>query len=270
MKKLSLLLSLGFLTFFTAFMVASVVNTKAQSETSPLQKDLCAPGPSNIYNNPNMSTEEVMMEYHKRTNEKFNWYIGTMLTKQSSSAKENIIDPDSLPPLLPDEPPGENEDPMKTFCAENPVNYSTFCVAANLLSDEKRGDGYMQYAQALDCRRGKLFETAQEETLYNEYGEALIRGEENEEEFEQVLQTQKALGISARLDAIDREIKTAKRALDQTLAAYEELKTAWPMHQRYIEIYEQLVKYRDKMVEVRHQVEEFPSKFIDATTTKCT
>lgn len=270
MKKLSLFLSIGFLSVFTGIMLFSVTNTKAQESSDPRRTDLCAPGDSNIYNDRSLSTEDIMVMYHEKTNEKFNDYISKMIVAQTAAAEEGTVDPNGIPPEPPDEPPAEGEDPMKEFCDENRNNYSTFCVAANLISDKKRGDGYLQYAQALDCRRGNLFETSQEETAYNDYGDALIIGEENEQEFGQILQAQKALEISARLEAIDREIKTAKRALDQTLSAYEELKTAWVMHRQYIKTYEELVKYRDKLIEIRHQVEEYPSKFIDATTTMCT
>lgn len=274
MKKLSLILSIGFLSIFTGIMVFSVVHTKAQTTTNPLRVNLCEyqeSGPNkNMYNNPELSTEQIMTLYHQQTNNKFNTYIRTMITSQAEAAKNNSVDPKSLPPEPPDEPPAEGEDPMKAFCVDNPDNYSTFCLAARLISDQEAGNGYIQYAQALDCRRGNLFETTQEESLYQGYGEALIIGEENEQNFTGILQAQKVLEVSARLEAIDREIKTSKRALDQTLAAYEELKTAWPMHKRYVEVYEDLVKYRDKMIEVRHQIEEYPSKFIDATTTMCT
>lgn len=274
MKKLSLILSLGFLSVFTGIMLFSVVNTKAQSANDPRRVDLCKYEESgenkNIYNNLQLSTEQIMVLYHEETNKKFNIYIQKMIKGQADAAKNNSIDPNSTPPEPPVDPPAEGVDPMKDSCVNNSDNYSTFCLAARLISDKKQGNGYLQYAQALDCRRNRLFETSQEEGAYQDYGEALILGEENEQKFSQILQAQKALEISARLEAIDREIKTSKRALDQTLAAYEELKTAWPMHKRYIEIYEDLVKYRDKMIEVRHQVEEYPSKFIDATTTMCT
>lgn len=274
MKKLSLFLSIGFLSVFTGIMLFSAVNTKAQETPDPtidpLEGELCAQGDSNIYNNRSLTTEEIMVMYHEKTNEKFNGYIRQMITAQTAAAEEKRVDENSIPPEPPDEPPAEGEDPMKDFCDKNRQNYSTFCVAANLISDTSRGDGYIQYAQALECRRDRIFETSQEESAYNDYGEALIIGEENEQEFNQILQAQKALEISARQDAIQREIRTAKRALDQTLSAYEELKTAWLMHKQYIKTYEQLVKYRDKLIEVRHQVEEYPAKFIDATTTMCT
>lgn len=270
MKKLSLILSFGFFGIFAGFMLFSAITTQAQETDSPLRRDFCAYETSgennNIYNNPELGLEQIMTMYHERTNDKFNDYIREMITKQAAEKKS--VPENSLPPELPEDP--GNLSAMKAFCDENRKNYSTFCVAANMISDTTNGDGYLQYAQALNCRRSDIFDTVQEESAYQAYGDALILGEENEQDFERVLQGQKALEISARLDAVDREIDTAKRALDQTLSAYNELKTAWPMHVRFVEIYGDLVKYRDKMIEIRHQVEEYPSKFIDATTTACT
>ncbi|HMR01408.1 MAG TPA: hypothetical protein PKA32_03390 [Candidatus Gracilibacteria bacterium] len=270
MRKIILTISISLLGFLAGFMGFAAVTTQAQSQEDPRRTDLCAYDPSaeskNIYTNPELSLETIMTTYHERTNEKFNTYIKEMITKQNAESKS--VPENSFPPDLPDD--AGNLDAMKQFCDENRKNYSTFCVAANMISDTTNGDGYLQYAQALNCRRDKIFDTVQEESLYQDYGNALIVGEENEQQFEQTLQYQKALEVSARVDAINREIDVAKRALDQTLSAYNELKTAWPMHVRFIEIYQDLVKYRDKMIEVRHQVEEFPAKFIDATTTACT
>lgn len=68
---------------------------------------------------------------------------------------------------------------------------------------------------------------------------------------------------------IDEEIKRAKQAMDQTLDAYSQLKSAWQMHVRYMDIFAELVKYRDHLVEIRKQTDAFPFRFIDATSTKC-
>ncbi len=74
---------------------------------------------------------------------------------------------------------------------------------------------------------------------------------------------------ASKIKSIDAEIIKAKTALDQTLDAYSQLRTSWQMHVRYIDIFNELVKYRDHLVEVRKQTDAFSLKFIDATTTKC-
>jgi hypothetical protein len=72
-----------------------------------------------------------------------------------------------------------------------------------------------------------------------------------------------------RIQFIDEEIVRAKTALDQTLDAYSQMKTAWQMHVRYMDIFAELVQYRDHLVEIRKQTDAFPFRFIDATSTKC-
>lgn len=72
-----------------------------------------------------------------------------------------------------------------------------------------------------------------------------------------------------RVKFIDEEIPRAKQALDQTLDAYNQMRTAWQLHVRYMDIFAELVKYRDHIVEIRKSTDAFPIKFIDATTTKC-
>lgn len=217
--------------------------------------------PDSPYSNFDLDTEQVMELYHKTQNTKFNEYIKKMIQAQAAAVKKNEPDPNGLPPEK-DETTG-----LPLACDAN--NYSTYCVATTLLSD--KSFGYMEYRKSLGCRKQNLFSSAKDKTNHNEaYTRAMIIGEKNEENALNRSQGARVLDVSARLKATDTEIDVAKQALDKTLVAYEELKTAWPMHKRYVQIYESLVKYRDKLVEVRHQVEELPNKFIDATTTKCT
>lgn len=284
MKKISLIISLGFLSLFASMMIVSAFESPEANAAEPdapsLNEDICTWKDSsgklvNYYNDPKLSTEKMMIEYHKRTNDEFNRYIKLMISSQTAAAEAgSMVDPNSVAPR------DEQE------CIDNPNNYSTFCVAKNLLSDKEQGDGYMEYSRALSCKRGKLFDTTDEESLWKDWIETstCLGGVESylppdkcteeeearlEAQIKGTFQAQKVMMVSARLDAIKREIVTSKRALDQTLAAYNELKTAWPMHKQYVQIYKNLVEYRNKLVEVRHHVEEYPSKFIDATTTKC-
>ncbi len=76
--------------------------------------------------------------------------------------------------------------------------------------------------------------------------------------------------IVERSNAITTEIKRSKQVLDVTLSAYSQLQMAWKLHVKYIDIYNALVKYRDALVKVRKQTDQFPLRFIDASTTRCT
>jgi len=72
-----------------------------------------------------------------------------------------------------------------------------------------------------------------------------------------------------KVEFIDQEIDRAKEALDKTLDAYSQLRMSWKLHEKYIDTFAELVKYRDYLVSIRKQTDTFPFKFIDATTTKC-
>jgi hypothetical protein len=223
------------------------------------------------------STEDIIEMYHETINDKFNVYIRRMIEGQSAAAESGETDPLSLPPGI-DDATG-----LPRSC--DPDNYSTYCVADALLSSPTYG--YLTYEKVLNCRRSQMFDSSQEEDLWNQYVQVTtcLAGVESvlppdkctqeekqrlEAQLQGTYQAQKALQISSRLDALTRERQNAKVALDTTLSAYNELRTAWPMHKKYMEIYASLIKFRDKMVEIRHQVEQLPAKFIDATTTKCT
>ena len=257
MKNLTTKISLAALGILLIVMMFSVITSKAAEGDEPASdgEGICDLDSGNIYADKSKGLEQVIEEYHDTMNEAFNEYTLKMLEGQEEASKSNTPDPNSKAP--------ENGD-----CTGLTDNYSTYCVAKTLLSNET--SGYMEYLKALDCRKTSFFDTGTEKDYYNEYQEFMIIGKDNEKKTDTIYQAQKALEISGRQDAIEREIDSAKQTLDVTLATYDELKTAWAMHIRYVEIYESLVKYRDKMVEIRDQVEDFPSKFIDATTTMCT
>lgn len=248
MKKHSLKIWISLLAVCALFLAVNAIIGKFTAASAATKPNYCdaayvsAKGEANEYNDPALDTEQVMVKYHTRINQEFNKYIGDMLKYETIAADTNNPNPRGNPP----KPVSEGSQTLEACPADN---YSTYCVGMNLLNNEAWG--YVAYRRALDCRRGKIFETKVESAKPVKQGAA-------------------ALQISARLEAITREKTAAKRALDQTLSAYNELRTAWLMHRKYMAIYKNLIKYRDKMVEIRKQVEEFPSKFIDASTTKCT
>lgn len=262
MKIKGLIISLFLLFILTAVMVISAVTSFAADDDdtangSSNANDLlfaanCSLAQNdstiekNKYFKSNLSTERAMTLYHKTINEKFNKYIKMMMSEEN---------------------PQNGKPPEDDNCVGTD-NYSTYCVAMDLLNNPEYG--YMAYKKALTCRKYSLFEDATDRDAWTAYSDFMILGDEYEEKVQDIYQTQRVMQISARLEGIENEIDAAKQTLDQTLSAYDSLKTAWKMHVKYMEIYKSLVKYRDKLVEVRHQVEFFPAKFIDATTTSCT
>jgi hypothetical protein len=75
--------------------------------------------------------------------------------------------------------------------------------------------------------------------------------------------------LAQKAGRITEEVARAKRALDFTLDAYSQLRDAWKLHIKYIDVYQELVKYRDNLVAIRKQTDVFPFRFIDASTTQC-
>jgi len=255
MHKLLIKISFVILVILSMIMIFSAATSKAANgeDAGDLPPVMCNLWAENIYGREDQTLRSAMDLYHKTINERFNDYTKLMIQGQTEASKSGKSDPNSR---VPDD--GK--------CDEK--NYSTYCVGEDLLTNPRYG--YMNYMKALECRKNRIFDTVTEEKAWDDYQDAMIIGEENEQDAENALQLQRSLSVSSRMEAAEKEIGRSKRALDTTLATYDELKTAWFMHLRYVEIYKNLVKFRDKMAEIRHQVEDFPSKFIDATTTMCT
>jgi hypothetical protein len=73
----------------------------------------------------------------------------------------------------------------------------------------------------------------------------------------------------AVIEKINRELEISREALDQGLAAYQELQMALPLHRKYMEVIKKLEKYRDEVADIRDQVSLYPTVFLDVTTTQC-
>ena len=75
--------------------------------------------------------------------------------------------------------------------------------------------------------------------------------------------------LSQRGEEITIEVESARDVLEATMGAYNEYRLAYPMHQKYQEIIENLIKYRSEMKDIHRRVVNFPAKFIDASTSQC-
>lgn len=253
------------LTVFAVFMIFTVVKSKAEENEATSRLVSCYGyqlDKDSIYADPELNAEGLMELYHETINNKFNEYIAKMIkaSPSDSNAQPVQMNSETGKPVE-----GYDDQGVPKACQ---TNYSSYCVGAKLLTDPKFG--YLAYRKALLCRKYSIFKDAKDVSIFKDYSDAMIMGKENEKQTVAVYQAAKILEVSAQIEGIDHELESAKRALDQTLTAYNELRMSWPMHKKYKEIYDQLGKYRDKLVDVRHQVEGFPAKFFDVTTTKCT
>lgn len=209
----------------------------------------------------NVDWDDHIEDYHKTVNKKFNEYIGMMLKDIKVENDLRAIE-SNVSVKTPDGSPGE--------CG--PDNYSTYCVAETLYSNSEFG--YKNFRDIMSCRKYDLYSSALEEKEWYRWMECSLCSEEEKAELEAkfgpVTLASRASRVESKVTEIEEQISIAKQALDKTLATYDQLKTAWEMHIMYIQIYESLTLYRDKLGEIRMPVETYPSKFKDATTTSCT
>jgi len=285
MKNLKLTISIAFLGILMVSMTAFVMFSKAQTGST-----------INPYDNPELGMNEIVSLYHTNMNDKFNEYIKMMM----ENLEKNPDDPNGKPYKQEDD--GSTTPFTVEDCLDpaNSKNYSTFCVAVNMLggnsdncdlpippptivltSDMEKfcaldGNafalkGYLNFSAAMKKRTQQIFKTSQEKSDYVDAMVCLggVCDQAQKDKAQVSYQTQKALEVSADLTFANEEIRFSKNALDQMLSAYDQLRVAWPIHAKYVEIYADLEKYRDKIVDIRHQTDVFPKKFVDLTTTAC-
>ncbi len=256
MKKHVLTICLALILILTGVMIFSVIKSKALSAVITY----------NPYDPATLSTSEIISKYHKNINAAFNNYTKLMIKGQKD----------------PSDPNGKAL--TASECFVHPENYSTYCVAVNLLGansnecvnkDNAPQDLQLPEDYKVFCELG---ETALAQQGYLNFKASLEKKRDlaldsaaNKNTADLALEsiTSITANLAIRQRNIDDEIPAAKEALDQTLSAYDQLRTAWPMHQQYKEIYKNLETYRDDLVNVRQQTDTFPSKFIDVTTTQC-
>lgn len=130
-------------------------------------------------------------------------------------------------------------------CEEN--NVSTYCLSELAVKE------FFSFREAMIARKQE-FEVPSK-----------IEGEIKQDQ----LITDLANLQTGKDELISTEIDVAYETMDSALKAYNELHRAYPLHKKYKEIIKELEKYRDMLTEIRHQIEFFPNKFIDASTTQC-
>ncbi|MBU1992477.1 MAG: hypothetical protein ABH856_01170 [Patescibacteria group bacterium] len=126
-------------------------------------------------------------------------------------------------------------------CLKTDNNVSTFCVAVQAI------DLYEQYKDELY----KRWDPTQKDI-------------ENSESLTDALSN-----TSSKRDFIKEQVAKSKVALDMTLSAYNELRWSFELHKQYKQVIKDLLKYRDKLADVRQYVEQYPARFADATTPYC-
>lgn len=245
------------------------------------------------YNPEEVDLSDAIHLYHTRITDYFNKKILLFLLKDQDT---RVID--TVPELSDD---GRTREQA---CTE--FNISTYCVSMGALDEYlayvKYLEGQKEYFQGLSEREQQSRENQQDvqEFLQERRQKILEQNREREErglpslDVDAQMETiRQSLGLPAndgpgvpilrtlpigaavfsaanRLATIQNELVNSKRALDATVSAYHEFRMAYPLHIEYANIIERIKIFRDNLAALRREIEQFPAKFIDASSPDCT
>lgn len=152
----------------------------------------------------------------------------------------NSLVNDYLDVLTTEESPVVDYPGSEEGCTEE--NVGTFCLAV-ALNDELRA-----FESGMLYRREQFRDDEDEATI----------------SLEDAIEAQ-----SNRIELIDSEVEAARKAVDLTLAVYNEAQLAYPLHQEFVQLIRNLEDFRDELALVRDSVELYPARFHNATTIQC-
>lgn len=188
-----------------------------------------------------LTFEKARALYHLKTNELFNKRTELLLSGKGS---------------------------VKGDC-DDEKDVTTYCLAG-ILTDE-----YFKYRAALLKKKDNPLEIDRKnpDLLFKRYlkngdpglTSALFGKHDKNFRDQFVIATQHI----ALVDEINAELNAAQKSLDNTLAAYHELRMAFPLHEKLKTTLKNLEEYKRELKRARGYIETFPGKFHNATTTKC-
>jgi len=175
----------------------------------------------------------AVRQYHKNVNDIVDKYVEGLFKIVPGEDSEYTI----VPPT--------EEVPFGELCPEGEkINVSTYCLSLELVRE------YDGFIRALNETHSKFPTDLDEDTLFQS-AEGL---------------TEK---FAERGDFIDEQIELSRQVMDVTLGVYNEIQIFYPLHVEYQGLIEDLEDYRDSLADIRKDVEKYPGKFIDLTTTDC-
>lgn len=223
------------------------------------------------------SIDKIIQVYHKRINDLFNERIRPFVTERDfKKVMPLLIVPDNLDDLAVTRQQCRGTARRK--------NLSTFCISL-LATDEFFDFREALLAARLDLADRQAERIAADRPIFESWGimsktsrplagtvgaavgivssPATVLGG--------TVQTiANAIKPPKTPELLDKEIEISKQALDQTLAFYNELQIALPLHRKYREIQAALIDYNNKLSRLRQKIEQFPKSFYNFSTTKCT
>lgn len=188
------------------------------------------------YDRDHISLAGAVRKYHTNMNKMFNRYIDKLLDEE--------LDREATAP------------PQNGDCTED--NVSTYCLSMEAV------DEYQAFIEGLKTHEGfyndKIEDTEAADAETEGYLETLdvIYAESAFDEYAQ------------RISLVDSQRDIALQVMDTALATYNELQVFYALHVEYEGMIEALEAYRDGLADVRKQVEKYPIKFTDRSTTDCT
>lgn len=204
------------------------------------------------------NVDDVIAKYNDDMNKLFNDRIKRMVAVLNMAEKDSKADPKALSDLF--KPPAYNEEngiqTTRKSCDELKDNLSTYCLS---LDATKK---YFLFRDALLEARKVAEQTAGDVYAQTQSG-ATTKGDLGSA-------GRNLLTYGKTIEKINLETDIARQTLDQALAAYNEMQFALPMHTKYMQIVKSLEQYRDKVADIRRNIEQFPATFLDVTTTQCT
>lgn len=186
---------------------------------------------TNPYDKPLQGLQAALALYHKNIDALFNARMKLLMGGKGDQTVYMTTDDSGT------------EVPDATQCTDQ--NVTTFCLSMAAL------DQFEDFEVAMATRAKRFW------------------NEEDAENLTSTTITDIALTQALRARAITDEMTVAEIALDRALAAYNELRIAYPIHQQYEQVIIDLTKYRDALAGVRDEIEIYPSKLLDATTPSC-
>ena len=217
------------------------------------------PGADNEYSkifDENNDINEVIDAYNEKINDMFNANIKAIVKLGNSNKPEDLKR--MLELITPPSPKVENGLVIgREECegAGGTKNLSTYCLSVASLKE------YFAFRDALNKARSYA---------QNNIADTLRKNPESTAQGSMISAGKGLASYGDEMAQIDREIAITREALDKGLAAYSELQMALPLHQKYKQVIKALESYRDKISDIRKQVDLYPFTFLDVTTTSCT
>lgn len=194
-----------------------------------------------------ITTIDSMVRYHEAMNTLFNESLEKVV-KILDDPEKGLLNPDLQSPCGSDDFQKDGgSKKCEELCEGSENNVSTYCVSV------KATDMYLSYIGHLGQLQGTVnFESLGWTKMTVIPATDLVYQ-----------------AILARDEKITKDIEESRRVLEATLGAYNEFMVSYPIHKQYQVIIKNLIKYKNKLKNIRRYIIEFPSTFIDTTATKC-